>query len=62
MGPRAIYQDNLCAAFGHPSSLEPPKIGENLFFANISIGMHFREKSQESKKDAESNFTYVEIK
>ena len=50
MGPRAIYQDNLCAAFDPPPPLEPPKIGENQFFVNILIGMHYREISQESKK------------
>ena len=29
---------------------EPAKFGEHIFLADISVGMHFREKSQESKK------------
>ena len=30
--------------------LEPSKDGKNQFLVNISIEMHFREKSHESKK------------
>ena len=29
---------------------EPTKFGEHIVLADISVGMHFREKSQESEK------------